>query len=104
MKKDKRIKKDSTRSHFFYNLVYQLINTVSPLIVTPKLSRVFGVDYLGIKSFTFSIVYYFAVFGVLGLDMYGQRSIALVRDKINDRSEVFWTIFCSKLFLCPSIK
>lgn len=81
------------------NIVYQAVNVLSPLIITPKISRVFGADYLGIKSYTFSIVYYFAVFGVLGLDMYGQRKIALEKDNLDSRSRSFWSIYLVRLLL-----
>lgn len=90
---------ESLKQNLIYNIIYQVVTVLSPLIVTPKISRVFGLDYLGVKSFTFSIVYYFAIFGVLGLDMLGQRKIALVKDNVNERSKVFWTIYSTRFFL-----
>lgn len=87
------------KADFLYNLIYQAIMTASPLVLTPKLSRVFGVEYQGIKSYTFSIVYYFAIFGLLGLDMYGQRQIAIERDDINSRNNSFWNVTLAKVLL-----
>ena len=92
-------KKDSIKSNLIFNLMYQIVTVASPLILTPKLSRVFGADYLGVKSYTFSIVYYFAVFGVLGLDLYGQRRIALEKDNLEGRSHAFWVIFSARFSL-----
>lgn len=92
-------KEDNLSVNFIFNIIYQAVNVLSPLIVTPKLARVFGVDYLGVKSYTFSIVYYFAIFGVLGLDSYGQRRIAVEKDDFDKRSRVFWSIYISRFSL-----
>lgn len=98
-KKEKEIKKESLKLNFIFNIIYQVVAVLSPIILTPKLSRVFGADYLGVKSYTFSIVYYFAIFGLLGLDMLGQRKIALVKDDLEKRSKTFWTIFVTRFSL-----
>lgn len=90
---------ENLKINFVFNIVYQVVAVLSPLVVTPKISRVFGVDYIGIKSYTFSIVYYFAIFGVLGLDMLGQRRVALVKDDINLRSREFWIIYSTRFIL-----
>ena len=94
-----RNRSESLKINLVFNIMYQVVTVISPLIVTPKISRVFGLDYLGIKSYTFSIVYYFAIFGVLGLDMLGQRKIAMVKDDLHERSVVFWTIYCTRFTL-----
>ena len=90
----------SLRTNLIFNAIDQVIVVFTPLVIAPKLSRIFGSDYLGLKSYTFSIVYYFAIFGLLGLDMYGQRKIAIEKDDIAKRSQTFWTIFSAKLVLC----
>lgn len=91
---------ENIKTSFAFNMVYQVVNTVAPLLLTPKLSRVFGVEGQGIKSYTFSIVYYFAIFGLLGLDMYGQRQIAIERDDPEARNRTFWTVTTAKVGLC----
>ena len=95
----KQKKTESLKLNLIFNILYQVVTVLSPLIVTPKISRVFGVDYIGVKSYTFSIVYYFAIFGVLGLDMLGQRKIAIVKDDEYERSKIFWTIYSTRFFL-----
>ena len=99
MAQTKKIKNDSLRTNFIFNIIHQVVVVLSPIILTPKLARVFGAEYLGIRSFTFSIVYYFAIFGVLGLDLYGQRKIALEKDDEDRRSQSFWTIFTVRFIL-----
>lgn len=92
-------KEESLHLNLIFNIISQVVTVLSPLIITPKLSRVFGADYLGVKSYTFSIVYYFAIFGVLGLDIYGQRKIAVEKDDLERRSKTFWTIYLTRFFL-----
>lgn len=91
---------ENIKTSFAFNMVYQVVNTAAPLLLTPKLSRVFGVEGQGIKSYTFSIVYYFAIFGLLGLDMYGQRQVAIERDDPEKRNRTFWTVSAAKVGLC----
>ena len=45
--------------NFIYNVIYQIFVFLIPLITTPYISRVLGVDNIGIYSYTYSIVYYF---------------------------------------------
>ena len=92
-------KTSSLHTNMIFNIIYQAITVASPIVVTPIISRAFGVSYLGLKSYTFSIVYYFAIFGVLGLDMYGQRTIALQKDDVQSRSYSFFTIFNARFIL-----
>ena len=91
---------NTLRQNLIYNIIYQVVVVLAPLVVTPKLSRILGADYIGLKSFTFSIVYYFAIFGVLGLDMYGQRCIAQAKNDKERRSRLFFTIGSLRTLLC----
>lgn len=92
-------KKESLKKNILFNVISQVVTIVSPLVVTSKLARVFGADYLGVKSYTFSIVYYFAIFGVLGLDIYGQRKIAIVKDDKTKCSKAFCTIYATRFLM-----
>lgn len=62
-------KKSITRN-YLYNLTYQILILILPLITTPYLARVLGAKGTGIYSYTYTIVNYFVLFGSL-------RSIAL---------------------------
>ena len=59
-------KKKSVKINYFYNLIYNLLTLLLPLLTTPYLSRVLGVENIGIYGFTNSIVTYFVLFGCLG--------------------------------------
>ena len=72
--------KKSITKNYIYNLVYQILIIIVPLITTPYLSRVLGAENIGIYSYTLSITTYFILLGTLGVNTYGQREIAYVRD------------------------
>lgn len=84
--------KKSIVKNYIYNLIYQMLTIVLPLVTTPYLSRVLGAGPIGIYGYTLSIVTYFILFGSLGIAMYGQREIAYVQDKKEEQSKNFWEI------------
>lgn len=95
--------KKSIKRNYIYNVMYQILAILIPVITTPYLSRVLGAENIGIYSFTLSITTYFILFGSLGVAMYGQREIAYAQDDIEQRSKTFFEIFimkCITLFLC----
>lgn len=100
--------KSKVIKNYIYNTTYQILVLLAPLITTPYVSRVLGVTGIGIYSYAQSIATYFVLVGAVGTTLYGQREIAYVQDKPNERSKVFWqiTIFrfvtvgiCTVLFL-----
>lgn len=78
-----------TKTDAIFNLIYQLMVIFIPLVTTPYLSRVLGVDNIGIQSYTLSIVSYFTLFAAFGLNDYGQREIARIQDDKNKVSKLF---------------
>ena len=79
----------SIKKNFLYNLIYQVLILILPIITTPYISRALGTEGVGIYSFTVSIVTYFTLFGSLGVAMYGQREIAYARDDKEKRKKAF---------------
>ena len=84
--------KKSIAKNYMYNLIYQILVLILPLITTPYISRVFGAENIGIYSYTISISTYFILFGSLGISVYGQREIAYLQDKKGEYSKTFWEI------------
>ncbi|MCI8362664.1 MAG: flippase [Clostridia bacterium] len=84
--------KKSITKNYIYNLIYQILIIILPLITTPYISRVLGAENIGIYSYTISIVTYFILFGSLGIAMYGQREIAYLQDNKQKYSKTFWEI------------
>ena len=89
--------KQSVRKNYLYNLIYQVLIIVLPLITTPYVSRVLTSNGVGIYSYTFSIATYFILFGSLGISLYAQREIAYKRDDIKKRSSTFFEVFLLRL-------
>ncbi len=83
----------SIKKNFIYNLLYQILTFLLPLITTPYLARILGKEMIGRYSYYYSIAYYFVLFGMLGLNNYGSREIARIRDDKEKRSQLFWSIF-----------
>lgn len=81
-------KKSITRN-YIYNMVYQVLILILPLITTPYLSRVLGAEGVGIYSYTYAIVTYFILFGSLGIALYGQREIAYSQENPEKRKKIF---------------
>lgn len=78
--------------NYLYNLSYQILILIVPLITTPYVSRVLGAKGVGTFSYTNSIVQYFILFGCIGLNLYGQREIAYVQHEKEKRNKVFWEL------------
>lgn len=87
----------SENKNFIYNVVYQLLIYIFPLVTIPYVSRVLGVDNIGIYSYTYSIVYVFMLIALLGINNYGCRSIAQCRDNKDELSRQFISIYSFQL-------
>lgn len=79
--------------NFLYNVGYQILIMILPLITAPYIARVLGAESIGIYSYTYSIAYYFVLFGQLGLSVYGNRTIAFVRDNQEKLSKAFLSLY-----------
>lgn len=86
------------KKNFIYNIIYQILVLIIPLVTIPYVSRILGANGIGIYSYTYSIAYYFALIAMLGLNNYGNRAIAKVRDNKEEMSHTFWSIYILQLF------
>ncbi len=94
------------KKNFIYQTAYQILAIALPLITSPYVSRVIGAQGLGIYSYTSSITTYFMLFAMLGVNNYGSRSIALVKNDRKKLSKVFTEIYvlqCILTFIVTSI-
>lgn len=78
--------------NYLYNVANQLITIIIPLVTIPYISRVLGPTGVGINAYTNSIISYFILFGSVGIGLYGNRTIACVRDNKLKMSKFFWEI------------
>lgn len=87
------------KKNFVYNVFYQILIIILPLITIPYVSRILGSKGVGIYSYTYSIVYYFMLIALLGINNYGNRTIAKARDNKNKLSKAFISIYSIQLFM-----
>lgn len=86
------MKRKSITKNYIYNLIYQILVLILPLITAPYVSRVLGAEKIGIYSYTLSISAYFILFGSLGISLYGQREIAYKQKDKKEYSKIFFEI------------
>ena len=84
--------KASLTKNYIYNLSYQILLLLVPLVTMPYVSRVLGDYNLGVFNFVQALVGYFVLFGCVGLNLYGQREIAACGDDVVKRSRVFFEL------------
>ena len=98
----------SIKKNFLYNATLNVVNVLFPIITIPYVSRILGVEQIGVFSFVVTIVSYFSLFAALGMPLYGTREIAKVMGdnlklnklfnelfSINVISSIFFTVvFC----------
>ena len=92
------------KRNFGYQMVYRILLVVTPLITSPYLARVLGVEALGQYSASQAFVNYFILFAMLGIENYGNRTVARVQDDKQERSAAFWNIYIIQVIAtCCSI-
>ena len=75
------------------NAIKTIFSIIFPLITFPYISRVLGVENIGIYNFSSSVVSYFTLLAGLGISTYAIREGARYR---NDRIKI--SDFCSEVF------
>lgn len=78
--------------NYLYNVGYNILILLTPLLTVPYISRVLGPTGVGINATTNSVITYFLLAGTVGITMYGNREIAFIREDFEKRSQVFWEI------------
>lgn len=78
--------------NYLYNLIYQILVIILPIITIPYVSRILGANGLGIYALTNAYAQYFVLIAMLGLATYSSREIAYVRDDDKKLSRTFWEI------------
>ncbi|MEO3734477.1 polysaccharide biosynthesis C-terminal domain-containing protein [Lactiplantibacillus plantarum] len=78
--------------NYLYNVGYNILILLTPLLTVPYISRVLGPTGVGINATTNSVITYFLLVGTVGITIYGNREIAFIREDFEKRSQVFWEI------------
>lgn len=85
------------KKNYIYNLAYQILLLVIPLITTPYISRVLSAEGVGKYSFSYSLITYFTIFASLGFGYYAQREIAKNQNDTYKQTKCFWEIVICRL-------
>ena len=78
--------------NYLYNVGYQVLAIIVPLITSAYVSRVLRPTGVGINAFTSSIINYFILLASMGIGYYGNRQIAYVRENKKQIAKTFWEI------------
>lgn len=87
------------KKNIIYSLLYQITIIFVPLATSPYVSRKLGVEQIGLNSWINSITTYFILFGLLGVNFYGSRSVAYIKEDKEKISKVFWSIYVIQFFM-----
>ena len=74
------MKINSIKFNFIMNLILTVSNFLFPLITFPYVSRVLLPEGTGKVAFAVSVITYFSMLATLGVNSYGVRATAQVRD------------------------
>ena len=86
------------RANFIFNLITQLLTVLTPLIISPYISRIFDVNLIGDYNYCYSIVSIFGLFANMGISIYGVPIIARCKESKEERSKVFFEMMFIKAF------
>lgn len=76
-----------------YSFILTGANYIFPLLVYPYISRVLGVEKIGVCNFVDSIVNYFVLFSMMGMNILGIREIAQCGNDKLKLSQTFSNLF-----------
>ena len=86
---EKIVRTASIKKNLVFQMFYELLVIVLPLITSPYIARTIGAEGLGQFSYTYSVATYFVLFSMLGLKNYGSRVIAQTRNDKKKLNETF---------------
>jgi len=85
--------KINTKKNILYQMSYEILSFILPIITSPYISRVIGPDGLGQFSYSHSVAYFFVLVSMLGIRNYGNRSIAKARNNQDRLNKTFSGLF-----------
>ena len=88
--------------NFLYNVSYQLLVIILPLITVPYVSNILGAEGIGNYAFTYANMQYFVIFGMVGITLYGNRQIAYVRENKEKLKNTFYSVYALQLITTTS--
>ena len=98
-------KKGNLKVNLVWQILYQIILIMVPLITTPYVSRILGADLIGDNSYVITIANYFVMFIMLGINNHGSRMISRIKEdkeELNKKfsSLIYFHFILSILIIC----
>lgn len=84
---------NSIKKNVFWSSILTTANYLFPIITFPYVSRVLGVENVGICNFVDSVINYFCIFSMMGVGYIGIREVAKNRTDKQRLTEVFSSLF-----------
>lgn len=85
--------------NYIYNVLYQMLVFIAPLVTAPYLTRVLGAERLGISNYVLTVATVFGTIGLLGIQNYSIREIAYVKDSPEKLERTFYELLTLRLVL-----
>ena len=93
------MKEKNVKLNYIYNVAYQILVILTPLLTAPYIARVLKSKGIGVLGYVTAIAAFFIIFASLGTSTYGQREVSYVQNDIFKRSVVF---FNTLIFRCTT--
>ncbi len=87
------------RKNVILMTIYEMLVLLLPFVTMPYVSRILGPEGVGVYAYSNSIVSYFVLVSLLGIQLYGKREIAKVNQDETKRSKVFFEIYLIQLIM-----
>ena len=85
--------------NYIYNVMYQMLVFIAPLVTAPYLTRVLGAERLGISNYVLTVATVFGTVGLIGTQNYAIREVAYVKNNPRKLEETFYEIFTLRFVL-----
>lgn len=82
-----------TKKNLIYQGCYQILIIILPIITAPYVSRVLGTEGVGEYSYSYSVVNYFVIFAMLGINNYGNKLIAVEKKNQKSLNKAFSNLY-----------
>lgn len=85
--------------NYVYNIIYQILVLVAPIVTAPYLARVLGAELLGTANYVVTVAGVFTTIGLLGMQNYAIREIAYVKKSKLTLERSFYELYAARLIL-----
>lgn len=85
----------SIKKNFVYQVIWQVLSMILPLVTSPLLARTIGVEGIGTYAYVNAVASYFVLVANLGVYKYGIRELGAVNkdtEKISKKFREIWTL------------